>query len=93
MAPVLVTPDFGKQFKLVVDASDLGAGAVLQQEDDQGIDHPICYFWTKFNEHQRRYFTIEKEILAPLLALKQFDVYLNNTVKPVLVYTDYNPLV
>ena len=92
-APVLVTPDFGKQFKLVVDASDLGAGAVLQQEDDQGIDHPICYFSANFNEHQQRYSTIEKETLALLLALKQFDVYLNNTVKPVLVYTDHNPLV
>ena len=92
-APVLVTSDFGKQFKLVVDASDLGAGAVLQQEDDQGIDHPICYFSAKFNEHQQRYSTIEKETLALLLALKQFDVYLNNTVKLVLVYTDHNPLV
>ena len=92
-APVLVTPDFGKQFKLVVDASNLGAGAVLQQEDDQGIDHPICYFLAKFNEHQQRHSTIEKETLALLLALKQFDVYLNNTVKPVLVYTDHNPLV
>ena len=49
-APVLVIPDFGKQFKLVVDASDLGARAVLQQDDDQSIDHPVCNFSTKFNE-------------------------------------------
>ena len=39
--PILVAPDFGKQFKLAVDASNVGAGAVLQQEDDQGIDHPV----------------------------------------------------
>jgi len=26
-----------------VDASDVGAGAVLLQEDDLGIEHPICY--------------------------------------------------
>ena len=55
MAPV---PDFAKQFKLVVDASDLGVGAVLQQEDNQGIDYPICYFSAKFNEHQQRYSTM-----------------------------------
>ena len=30
--------------------------------------------------------------LALLLALQHFDVYLNTTVLPVLVYTDHNPL-
>jgi len=42
-APVLVTPDFGKQFKLAVNVSDLGAGAVPQQEEGQFIDHPVYY--------------------------------------------------
>jgi len=78
---------------LVVDASDVGAGSVLHQEDSQGIDHPVCYFSAKFDEHQRRYSTIEKETLALLLSLKHFDVYLSCTVAPVKVYTDHNPLV
>ena len=74
-SPVLTEPDFDKQFKLYVDASDVGAGAVLQQEDDQGINHSISYFPRKFKDTQRRYFTIEKETLVLLLALKHFDVY------------------
>ena len=42
--PVLLAPDFDKCFKLAVDASDVGIGAVLLQEDNNGIDHPVCYF-------------------------------------------------
>ena len=91
--PILVAPDFGKQFKLAVDASDVGAGSVLQQEDDQGIDYQVCYYSTKFDEHQSKYSTIEKETLALLLSLKHFNVYLSCTVAPVKVYTDHNPLV
>ena len=72
LSPVLTAPDFDKQFKLYVDASDVGAGAVLQQENDQGIDHSINYFSRKFEDTQRRYYTIKKETLALLLGLKHF---------------------
>jgi hypothetical protein len=41
---VLSAPDFNKSFKLSVDASDIGVGGVLLQEDADGIDHPVCYF-------------------------------------------------
>ena len=36
---------------------------------------------------------IQKETLALLLDLKHFNVYLNTTAEPVLVYTDHNPIV
>ena len=56
-APVLLASDFDKCFKLAVDASDVGIGAVLLQEDHNGIDHPVCYFSKKFNKHQNNYST------------------------------------
>lgn len=90
---VLAAPDFNKAFKLEVDASGTGAGAVLLQEDERGIDHPVCFYSKKFNRHQLNYSTIEKEALALLLALQQFEVYVGSSSQPVEVFSDHNPLV
>ncbi len=92
-APVLMAPDCARSFKLEVDASAVGAGAVLIQEDANGIEHPISYYSRKFNKHQLNYSTIEKEALALLLALQHFEVYLGSSSLPIVVYTDHNPLV
>ena len=91
--PVLSAPDFSLPFKLEVDASAVGAGAVLLQEDEQGINHPVSYFSRKFNKQQLNYSTIEKEALALLFGLQHFEVYLGSSVKPIKVFTDHNPLV
>ena len=92
-APVLTTPDYQKPFKVHVDASDYGAGAVLLQESIHKIDHPISYFSQKFDQHQCNYSTCEKEALALILALRHFDFYLSAAIFPVEVLTDHNPLV
>jgi len=91
-SPVLTTPDFDKQFKLTIDASDVGCGAVLTQEGEDQVEHPTCYYSKKFDKHQKNYSTIEKECLAMLLAIQHFEVYLSSPKHPVIVYTDHNPL-
>ena len=90
--PVLLALDFNKPFKLVVDASDIGVGAVLVQDDNNGVEHPVCYFSRKFNKHQKNYSTIEKECLALILAIQHFEVYLTSAVTPIGVFSDHNPL-
>ena len=40
-ALVLLAPDFDKCLKWTVGASDVGIGAVLLQEDNNGNDHPV----------------------------------------------------
>lgn len=91
-SPVLAAPDLSRPFKLEIDASAVGAGAVLLQENAKGVDHPVSYFSRKFNKYQVRYSTIEQETLALLWALQHFEVYLGSTSLPVLVFTDHNPL-
>jgi len=91
--PVLVAPDFGRPFRLAIDASDVGVGAVLLQENAEGINKPVCYYSKKLNRHQKAYSTIEKEALAMVLAVQHFEVYLTSNSGDILVYTDHNPLV
>jgi len=57
--PVLLAPDFMKQFILMIDASGLCAGSVLMQSD-------------RFSTHQKNYSTNEQETLALVLRLKHF---------------------
>lgn len=90
--PVLAAPDLLRSFKLEINASAVGAAAVLLQEDGAGVDHPVCYFSRKFNKNQLNYSTIEKEALSLLFALQHFEVYVGSTTLPVVVFTDHNPL-
>lgn len=70
-----------------------GAGAVLLQDDENGVEHPVGYFSKKFLKHQLNYSTIEKEALALLMALQHFEVYIGSSSLPVSVFTDHNPLI
>jgi hypothetical protein len=91
-SPVLASPNFDTPFKLYCDASDVGVGAMLCQIDDSGVEHPVSFYSKKLNKAQRGYATVEKEALALLLALKHYDVYLNETAHLIEVFTDHNPL-
>lgn len=92
-APVLAAPNFGKPFKLQVDASQIGAGAVLLQENCDSVDCPVSFFSRKFNKFQLNYSVIEKEALGLIWALQHFEVYLGSGLTPLTVFTDHNPLV
>ena len=94
-SPVLAAPQLNQSFKVQVDASQVGAGAVLLQKDDQGVDRPVCFFCffssRKFTSYQLNYSVIEKEFLSLIWALQRFDVYVGGAV-PLVVYYDHNPL-
>lgn len=91
-APVLVAPDFTKEFFLYTDASNEGIGAVLCQKDVNGKEHPIRFASKSLNSAERNYATIEQEALAVHWAVTKFAEYFDGNRK-FTVITDHNPLV
>jgi len=74
--PILAYPNFNKMFKLYTDALDIGLGAVLMQEDDQGKDRVICYEAKTLLLAEKNYLTTEKECLAVMWAMQKFKHFL-----------------
>lgn len=83
--PVLRNPNFSKSFVLTTDASMHSIGAVLSQEN-----HPVCFASRTLNDHESRYSTIEKELLAIVWSVKYFRIYLYG--RKFVIQTDHKPL-
>lgn len=54
--------NFEISFSLQVDASQVGAGVVLQQANEQWVAHPVSFFSRKFNSYQLNYPVVEKRL-------------------------------
>ena len=75
-APLLGFPDFKKEFILETDASDVGLGAVLGQDQDTGTKAPITYASRTLQRHEKNYGVTELEALRVVWAVKHFRPYL-----------------
>lgn len=74
--PILIHPDFQKDFVLSTDASNNALGGMLGQKDNEGIIRPIAYFSKKLNNTQKRYTILEKELMAIVCGVATFKHYL-----------------
>jgi hypothetical protein len=84
-APVLSIPDFGKQFIIETDASDMGIGAVLMQDG-----HPVSFLSKAFCPRNQALSTYEKECLALVMAVDKWRSYLLG--KEFILITDHRSL-
>ena len=74
--PILRLADLQITFILQTDASDTGVGAVLFQQDDEAVKHPVAFASRKLLPRETRYSTIEKECLAIIWGITKFQEYL-----------------
>ncbi|CAF0975241.1 unnamed protein product [Brachionus calyciflorus] len=86
---VLIMPDFNKEFILQTDACDYAIGAVLLQ-DINNILRPVAFFSKQLSRTQRKYSTSEKELLAIVLSVEHFHVYLYG--RRFKIHSDHQPL-
>lgn len=63
-APILKHFDIDRKIYLEIDASDYVTAAVLSQEDDDGILHPIAFMSKKFDPAECNYEIYDNELLA-----------------------------
>lgn len=87
-SPILQYPDFTKKFIITTDASNVAVGAVLSNE---GNNLPIAYASRILNPAERRYSTVERELLAIVWAIKHFKPYVFG--QEFLIHSDHKPLV
>jgi transposase InsO family protein/predicted aspartyl protease len=91
-APVLIQWDPDRETILETDSSGYVDGGCLAQYDDQHRLRPVAYFSRRKLPAEANYPIHDKEMLAIILCLKQWDAELRSTKAPFTVLTDHKNL-
>ena len=83
---ILAMPNWNKDFILYTDSSDKAYGAVLLQEDDEGMMRPIEFMSRTWDEGEEKWAITAKELAALVLSVEKFDKYLKH--RPFIIHTD-----
>ncbi|CAJ0938927.1 unnamed protein product [Ranitomeya imitator] len=92
-APVLCQLDVSLPLQVEVDASEIGAGAVLsQRSSDCSVIKPCAFFSRKFSPAERNYDVGNRELLAMKWAFEEWRHWLEGAKHRVVVLTDHKNL-
>ncbi|KAF8748670.1 hypothetical protein RHS01_10653 [Rhizoctonia solani] len=91
-SPVLIHSNPDLTYYLETDASGVAMGAILSQRGEDNRLHPIAYMSKSFSGAEANYDTHDKELLAIIKALEEWQIFLEATDKPIQVFTDHRNL-
>ena len=74
-APILIFPNFNKEFTIETDASKHGLGAILSQDTTEGRK-PVAYASRVCNSAEANYSATELECLGVIFGIQQFRCYI-----------------
>ncbi|CAJ0929331.1 unnamed protein product, partial [Ranitomeya imitator] len=93
-APGLRQPDVSLPFQVEVDASEIGAGAVLSQRNSDGsLMKPCAFFSRKVSPAERNYDVGNRELLAMKWAFEEWRHWLEGAKHRTVVLTDHKNLI
>ncbi|XP_056408241.1 uncharacterized protein LOC130308661 [Hyla sarda] len=85
-------PKLSVPFSLEVDASSVGAGAILTQKSPRGKTLSCGFYSKTFTRAERNYSIGDRELLAIKLALEEWRHLLEGSIHPVSIFTDHKNL-
>ncbi|KAJ8364795.1 hypothetical protein SKAU_G00136260 [Synaphobranchus kaupii] len=88
-APVLAYPDVQKAFIVDTNASNMGVGAVLSQQGEEG-ERAVAYYSRALNRAEKNYCVTRRKLLAVVEAVRHFRPYLHGS--HFLIRTDHASL-
>jgi len=91
--PVLAHAKLEDQFELEVDASGYAVGTVLLQRKEDSKKHPIGYYSATLNKAQRNYDIYNLELLAIVMALKNWRPLLRITTQDHHLFRSPKPTI
>ena len=89
---VLMMPDQTKPFQIECDASKYASGAVLTQVNGNGNRHPCAFISKTFSETERNYEIYDRELLAIIRALEEWQHYIQGSPHTTLILSDHKNL-
>ena len=84
-APILVSPNFDKDFMIFSFASEHTIAGVLLQKNEQNEEQPIAFYNKALRDSTLKYDIMEKQAYACVKALKEFKVYILHSHSTIFV--------
>src|SRR5258708_6439092 len=91
-APMLAFPSKSSPFHLECNASNFTTGAVLSQQQEDGLFHLIGFMSKSFSNTKRNYQIHDKEMLAIMCALEEWRHFLEGSNQKFEIHTDHKNL-